>query len=119
MLDKARAHAAGKCGDYQYNCPLDEHFFEFTGIGHDAFLAEVKTAKTDVEMLEWIRARVHRQNPEICAWSAWFEQHGPGGGEGHEWFAEVLKTNHSARDDIRSFCDLLDFDDYVSFGGKA
>jgi hypothetical protein len=119
LLDKARAYAAGKNGEYHFNCPLDRHFFEFTGIDHEAFLAEVKAGKTDAQVLEWVRAHSTRQQSEIFAWSAWLEQNGPGGEEGHEWFAEVLKTNHSARDDIRSISDMLDFDDYLSFGGKA
>lgn len=56
---------------------------------------------------------------EIAAWSAWLELNGPGGADGHEWVASVLKGHKSARDDIRSFADLLDFDDYVSFGGAV
>ena len=60
-----------------------------------------------------------RQSFEIIAWSAWLEQNGPGGAPGHEWAASVIKGNNSQRDDIRSFADLLDFDDYHSYGGKA
>ena len=50
---------------------------------------------------------------------SWLEQSGPGSAEGHEWLAGVLKGNKSARDDVRSFADLLDLDDYLSYGGKA
>jgi len=32
LLDKARAFAAGKPGEYVYPCPLDQRFFAFTGI---------------------------------------------------------------------------------------
>jgi hypothetical protein len=31
----------------------------------------------------------------------------------------MIKGQGSERDDIRSFSDLLDFDDYLSYGGKA
>jgi hypothetical protein len=119
LLDKARAHLAAKAGDYHYNCPLDQQFFTFTGIGADAMLAEIKTGKTDVQVLEWVNSQAKRQRFEVLAWSAWLEQHGPGGPEGHEWIASVIKDHKSARDDIRSFSDLLDFDDYLSYGGKA
>lgn len=119
LLDKARAVLAGKGAEYHYNCPLDQLFFEFTGINHEVFLAEIKTGKTDVQVLEWVRANVKRQRYEIAAWSAWVEQHGPGGAPGHEWIAETLKGHQSSRDDIRSFADLLDLDDYISYGGKA
>ena len=119
LLDKARAAAAGKNGSYDFNCPMDRIFFEFTGIDHEALLAEVKTGKSDSELLAWIRAHTPRRPSDIHAWSAWLEQHGPGGAGGHEWLAETIKATAAARDDIRSFADLLDFDDFASFGGKA
>ena len=132
LLDKARAVIAGKNGPYKYNCPLDQHFFAFTGINPELMLAEIKkggsdtqmlaaikTGKTDVEMLEWVNARAKRQPFEIASWSAWVEQRGPGGAEGHEWIAGVLKRLNTTRDDIRSFADLLDLDDYLSYGGKS
>ena len=56
---------------------------------------------------------------EIASWSTWMEQHGPGGSEGHEWIGGVIKGHNSERNDVRSFADLLDFDDYLSYGGKA
>lgn len=119
LLDKSRAIAAGKNGDYKYNCPLDQRFFAFTGINADEFLTEVKTGKTDAQMLEWVNAKANKPTHEVIVWSAWLEQHGPGGAPGHEWAASVIKGHNSPRDDIRSFADLLDFDDYHSFGGKA
>ena len=119
LLDKARAVVAGKGGEYKYNCALDQRFFAFTGVNPKAMLAQVKARKTDAQMLAWVNARAKRPVHEIIAWSAWLEQLGPGGAEGHEWIGSVLKRNKSERDDIRSFADLLDLDDYLSFGGKA
>lgn len=119
LLDKARAVIAGKGADYHYNCPLDQQLFAFTGISADAMLAEIKTGKTDAQILAWVDAQSKRQRYEVIAWSAWLEQHGPGGAPGHEWAASVIKGNKSERDDIRSFADLLDFDDYHTYGGKA
>jgi hypothetical protein len=43
----------------------------------------------------------------------------PGGAQGHEWFAEVIKDAAAGRDDIFGLFDLLDFDDYKSYGGNA
>lgn len=119
LLDKARAVIGGKNGSYKYNCPLDRHFFDFTGINDEAMLAEIKKGGSDTEMLTWVRANTKRLPAEIMAWSQWLEQHGPGGVGGHEWVAETIKASAADRDDIRSFADLLDFDDYVSYGGKA
>jgi hypothetical protein len=119
LLDKARAVIAGKGADYHYNCPLDQQLFAFTGISAEAMLAEIKTGKTDTQILAWVNDTSKRQRYEVIAWSAWLEQHGPGGAPGHEWAASVIKGNKSDRDDIRSFADILDFDDYHSYGGKA
>jgi hypothetical protein len=119
LLDKARAFVAGKQGEYHFNCPLDKHFFAFTGINSEAMLAEVKRGRSDSEMLKWVREHTSRLPSEIAAWSVWMATHGPGGNEGHEWFGEVIKKNGEEHDDIRGFFDLLDLDDYVSFGGKA
>ena len=119
LLDKARAVLAGKGADYHYNCPLDQEFFTFTGIGHETMLAQIKSGKTDTQILEWVNTTSKRHRYEVIAWSAWLEQNGPGGAPGHEWAASVIKGNKSERDDIRSFADLLDFDDYHSYGGQA
>ena len=118
LLDKARASLAGKIGEYHYNCPLDQHFFKFTGISHEALLEEVKLGRSDSEMIAWIRAHSPRLPSEVNAWSAWMSTHGPGGSGGHEWFGEVLKANAADRDDVQSFFDLLDLDDFACFGGK-
>ncbi len=119
LLDKARAVLGGKGAEYHYNCPLDQLFFTFTGIDHEMLLAEIKTGKTDVQLLEWVNTRTNRQHFEVVTWSAWVEQRGPGGAPGHEWIASTLKGHNSVRDDIRSFADLLDLDDYLSYGGIA
>eukprot|EP01035_Chromulina_nebulosa_P060510 gene60509-biopygen43815 len=56
LLDKARAVIAGKGADYHYNCPLDQQLFAFTGISADAMLAEIKSGKTDTQILAWVEA---------------------------------------------------------------
>ena len=119
LLDKARATLSGKAGEYHYNCPLDQHFFNFTGIDHEALLAELRPGRSDSEMLAWVRGRTKRLPSEIAAWSAWMTSHAPGGAPGHEWFGEVIKAGSGDRDDIHGFFDLLDMDDFVSFGGKG
>ena len=119
LLDKARATLSGKNGEYRYNCPLDQHFLNFTGIDHESLLAEVKLGRSDSEMLAWVRACTKRLPAEIAAWSAWMAAHSPGGAPGHEWFGESIKAGSADRDDIHGFFDLLDLDDFLSFGGKG
>jgi hypothetical protein len=119
LLDKARAVIAGKGGEYHYNCPLDQRFFAFTGINHEALLAAIKTGKSDTEMLAWVNEHTKRQLFEVVAWSSWLEQFGPGGADGHEWLVGVVRAAGPERNDIRSFADVLDLDDYASYGGKG
>ena len=71
------------------------------------------------EILAWVGTQSKRLPAEIAAWTAWMELNAPGGAEGHEWFGEVIKGTAAERSDIRSFFDLLDLDDYVTFGGKG
>src|SRR5471030_2035964 len=71
LLDKARAVIGGKAGEFHYNCPLDQQFFAFTAIDHEVMLAEIKTGKTDVQMLEWVGTKTKRLPAEIASWSAW------------------------------------------------
>ena len=119
LLDKARAFIAGKNAGYHYNCPLDRQFFDFTGIDHEAMLAEIKKGRSDTEMLAWVRANTRRGPSEILAWSLFLDTNVPGGAGGHEWMAETIKAGAGDRDDIRGFFDLLDLDDDVSYGGKG
>ena len=60
LLDKARAEIAGKIGEYHFNCPLDRHFFDFTGVGPEALLAELKLGRSDSQMLEWVGGHTRR-----------------------------------------------------------
>ena len=119
LLDKARAVLAGTGGDYHYNCSLDRRFFDFTGIDHEAMLATIKTGLSDSEMLIWVNGKAPRSPAEIVAWSAWLEQNGPSSAEMHTWVAGRISETAPGREDIQTFFELLDLDDYVSYGGRG
>ena len=52
--DKARAHNAGKLGEYHYNCPLDQAVFGFLGSDADEYAR--KAAELDDAQLEtWLK----------------------------------------------------------------
>lgn len=122
MLDKGRAALVGKNGEYHYNCPLDQHFLKFAGIDPDALKAELATGKGDGEILEWVQAssKTQRSAWEIEAWSTFHERRGPDSDiETFEYFLNYLKKFGTTREDIKSWFDVLDVDDHVSFGGKA
>ena len=121
LLDKGRATLAGKNGEYQYDCPLDHRILDFLGIDAAALQAELAIGKGDGEILEWITA--NQKNPrspwEIAQWSAWRDQAVPTDVETREYFNGMHKQIGEKREDIATWADVLDLDDYVSFGGKA
>ncbi len=122
ILDKGRASLAGKVGDYKYACPLDQHFFRFTGINPAALQAELATGKGDGEILEWIRANAPKPHDpwEVQTWSE-FHLHRPPDSDAEtlEYFSKAVREFSTQREDINTWMDLLDVDDHVSFGGRA
>jgi Domain of unknown function (DUF5069) len=122
ILDKGRAKLAGKNGEYNYNSPTDQHLVRFLGLDLEALLNELATGKADGEILEWVQA--HAKTPrdpwEIEAWSAYMEKRGPDSdAETLSGFAEYVGQHSKTREDIKTWFDALDLDDFVSFGGKA
>jgi len=119
-LDKGRATIAGKNGEYHYNCPMDQRLFQFLGIGADALKKELKSGKSDSEILSWVHSRSKtRPGPaEIAAWSALAEQRVPADPDSRKYFNDLHSGAAPNREDIATWFDLLDVDDYVSFGGK-
>jgi hypothetical protein len=121
MLDKCRAHLIGKGGDYHFNCPLDKQFLSFAGIDAMKLKKEAAKGRGDGEMLNWIQANAKhkRTAPEIAAWSALQDQRGATDVDTRAFFNDYQSKVAPKRKDVASWFDLLDIDDYVSFGGKA
>jgi len=121
IIDKCRATLEGKNGEYNYACPLDERFFEFVGINTNDFKKQVARGLGDGKLLDWVNkhTRLRHSLPAIIAWSSWGETRGPVDVEGRAYFNEIHRRYGPQREDISSWFDLLDLDDYVSFGGKA
>ena len=121
ILDKCRATIAGKNGEFNFDCPTDQEFFGFTGISPQAFKKEVAKGKADGEMLEWVRRNSKRKlaASEIATWTDYQNLRAPCELEGREYLHECHAKMAPKRDDIVTWFDLLDLDDYVSFGGKA
>jgi hypothetical protein len=121
MLDKGRATLGGKHGDFHYNCPLDQQFLTFAGLDAEQIKQQLATGKGDREILEWItQAAAHKRSVvEIQAWSAYQEQRVPGDLETRKFFTEYHEKLAPHRSDVWTWFDILDIDDFVSFGGKA
>lgn len=122
MLDKCRASLAGTNGEYHYNCPLDQLFLSYVGIDAEALRTEVAKGLGDGEILAWINANAqHKRAPwEIEQWTAYIDRRQPDSNSpSAAFFQELLKSLGPQRGDIHTWADLLDLDDYCSFGGKA
>ncbi len=121
MLDKGRAAINGKNGDYHYACPLDQRLLDFAGIDPEALKKQLEAGKGDWEILEWIGAnsRTKPSPTEVLAWSAMQEQRVPTDPESRAYFNELHSKAAQYREDIATWFDLLDLDDYVSYGGKT
>jgi hypothetical protein len=120
LLDKGRAALAGKLGEYDYDCPTDRLFLDFAGIDPGELKEQLATGKGDGGMLEWIRANAEYQRTpaEIAAWSAFVEQRAPANPDSRAWFQSEHQRLAPERDDISTFFELLELDDYATFGGQ-
>jgi len=121
MLDKGRATIAGTPGEYKYACPLDERFLNFAGIDPEALKQQLTEGRGDGEILAWVleNSKNKRSEPEIQAWSHFAEHRVPADVESRAFFNEMQTNIGPKREDIATWFDMLDLDDYVSFGGKA
>jgi hypothetical protein len=119
MLDKGRATVAGKNGEYHYACPLDQRFLEFAGIDPEKLKKQLD--KSDGEVLEWIEKNAKHKHSEleIAAWSEFVEKRVPRDVESRGFYNEQVSKIAPKREDIATWFDWLDVDDFVSFGGKA
>ena len=120
-IDKGRATLVGKNGEYHFDCPMDQHILNFAGIKATDLKKQLALDKGDEEILKWIatHSKTKPTSDQIAQWSAYHEQRGPGEFETKEFFNSLLKKLSTTREDISSWCDLLDLDDHVTFGGKA
>jgi hypothetical protein len=119
MLDKGRAAIAGLNGEFCYNCPLDHHFVNFAGIDADTLKEQLAAGKGDGEILEWVQATsTHkRTESEIAAWSCFQDHRVPTDLESRQFFNDYHAKMAPKREDVSSWFDLLDIDDFVTFGG--
>ncbi len=120
ILDKCRAVLAGKNGEYNYDCPMDQRFFSFAGIASDDLKAQVASGKGDGEILGWVLENMRSgiTEADIRNWSEYMEPRSPSDVESREFFQGIHSETAPQREDIATWFDLLDIDDYVSFGGQ-
>jgi hypothetical protein len=122
ILDKGRAALAGKLGEYHYaGKGMDRHFFNFVGLDHESLAKELEKGGSDGEILAWVHgnAKHQRQPWEIIAWSEYHLRRVPDSdNETLLEFADSVKKFSATREDINTWFDLMDLDDYCTFGGR-
>ena len=122
MLDKGRATIMGKNGEFIYDAPFDQHVINFLGFDPAALLEELATGKADGEILGWIEANSKHRRPswEIEQWSEYMLRRTPDSDEETLlFFFRHVSSFSKTREDIKTWMDLIDLDDHVTFGGKA
>jgi len=122
IIDKGRASIAGKLGEYHYGGKgLDRHFFNFVGLDAESLKAEIAKGGGDGDLLAWIQAnaKTPRQPWEIAAWSEYHTNRAADSdSETLLYYAEAVGKFTKTREDVQTWFDLVDLDDYCSFGGK-
>jgi hypothetical protein len=74
-VDKCRAAAAGKIGEYHYDCPLDNQLFSFKGINGEQFKRVVSSFRNYEDVAAWLVSNgTPKTSEEIKAWSDKAEQ---------------------------------------------
>jgi hypothetical protein len=110
-IDKGKAFAEGKNGEYHYNCPMDQAVFAFLGIDHNALLDVIKNAKSDADINAYVKAFIDKKSPqEIEAWNQEWVTHKPEG-ESLEYFVQLRNQIAPDRTDVTAWADLLDLDE--------
>jgi hypothetical protein len=93
----------------------------FLGFDAEALLKELAAGKGDGEILQWVlaSAKTPRAPWEIETWSAFMEKRGPDSdAETLALFAEYLGQHSKTREDVKTWFEAIELDDYASFGGK-
>jgi hypothetical protein len=112
-LDKGTAKAEGTVGEYHFNCPMDQAIFGFLGIDADTLLDVIKNAKSDQEIVNYVKPFVAKKSPaELDAWNAQWLERGPDPGSDSEKFFLKLRGEVAPnRTDVTAWADLLDLDE--------
>jgi hypothetical protein len=110
-IDKGKATAIGKEGEYHYNCSMDQAVFGFLGIDHEKMLDVIKNAKSDADIESYVKGFVDKKSPqEIEAWNKEWVTHKPTG-DSLNYFLELRNQLAPDRTDVVSWADLLDIDE--------
>ncbi len=112
-IDKGKAQAAGTIGDYNYDCPMDKHLFEYLGLDGAKLLDAIKNAKNDAEIEAYVKPFVAKKSAaELERWNEEWVQHAPERGTpAYDYFTKLRNEIAPDRTDVTAWTDLLDLDE--------
>ncbi|MGI8889990.1 MAG: DUF5069 domain-containing protein [Chthoniobacterales bacterium] len=121
MLDKGRATLNQQNGEFKYDAPFDQHVIKFLDFDPAALLEQLAAGKGDAEILEWLASQAKTKPTawEIEQWSDYMLRRTPDSDEETLlFFFRRVGSYTKTREDIKTWMDLIDLDDFVTFGGK-
>src|SRR5208283_515029 len=88
-IDKGKASLAGKLGEYRYDCPMDQHLFEFLGFNAEQLLDAIK--KGDKATDDFLRAAIDKKGqPEVAKFNREWLDYGPAPeSDSHKYFLDL------------------------------
>jgi hypothetical protein len=108
MLDKARAKAGDRLGEYTYPCPLDKKVLEFLKLEPEE-VQHAAACLDDGEMAAWIEAHAAPRSPEEReAFSADFLAAGPDDDESRAYFDQAVAALGATGEGLSTWAGLLD-----------
>lgn len=112
-IDKGIATANGTNGEYNFDCPMDKHLFDFLGLEGPALLDVIKNANSEDEILAVVKPAVDKKSPaELEQFNAEFLADGPeAGGPSEQYFLDLRNQVAPDRTDVTAWADLLDLDE--------
>ena len=114
LIDKARLHRQGLLDGYNYKTVgFDKHLLAFLKLNPDAFEEAANSLDDDGAILSWIEANGAAHTPaEIEQWNQAMISRHPDSAVKRARFLHVLKeSGGEGRQDIRTYFDLIEFDE--------
>ena len=114
LIDKARLHRKGLLSGYNYKTVgFDQHLLAFLKLEPDAFENAANELESDEAILQWVKQHgVSHLPEEIEQWNQAMISRQPDTAEKKARFLHFLREAGGAgRKDIRTYFDLIEFDE--------
>jgi len=114
LIDKAKLHRKGLLDGYNYKTVgFDKHLLSFLKIDGDAFEDTVHRLDKDEAILKWIEENCSKHSPEeLEHWNQAMISRHPDTAAKKARFSHFLKQSGGVgRKDIRTYFDLIEFDE--------